>query len=81
MSKRWLVVLCVAMAALSVMQMASAAPDGTDRPFKASFAGPVHWEFPGGIRIRVYRDHDRDRVARQGDSHGQGHVVLVSLPR
>ncbi len=47
MSKRWLVVLCVAMAALSVMPMASAAPDGTDRPFKASFAGPVHWEFPG----------------------------------
>ena len=47
MSKRWLVVLCVAMVALSVMPMASAAPGGTDRPFKASFAGPVHWEFPG----------------------------------
>lgn len=47
MSKRWLVVLCVAMVALTVMPMASAAPGGTDRPFKASFAGPVHWEFPG----------------------------------
>ena len=47
MSKRWLVVVCVAMVALSVMPMASAAPGGTDRPFKASFAGPVHWEFPG----------------------------------
>lgn len=47
MSKRWLIVLCVALVALTVMPTASAAPGGTDRPFKASFAGPVHWEFPG----------------------------------
>lgn len=47
MSKRWLIVLCVALVALTVMPTASASPGGTDRPFKASFAGPVHWEFPG----------------------------------
>ena len=47
MSKRWLVVLCVALVVLTVMPMASAATGGTDRPFKASFSGLIHWEFPG----------------------------------
>ncbi len=48
MSKRWLVVLSIAAVFLvAVTPMASASSGGTERPFKASFEGPVHWEFPG----------------------------------
>jgi hypothetical protein len=48
MLKRWSIgSLVIALVVLMVVPAASAGRHGTDRPFKASFAGEVHWETPG----------------------------------
>ena len=48
MLKRWSIgSVVIALVILMVVPAASAGRHGTDRPFKASFAGEVHWEFPG----------------------------------
>ena len=46
MMKRWSIgPIVVALVVLMVMPAASAGKGGSDRPFKASFTGEVHWEF------------------------------------
>jgi hypothetical protein len=48
MLRRWSIgPVVIALVILMVMPAASAGKGGSDRPFKASFAGPVHWEWPG----------------------------------
>lgn len=48
MLKRWSIgSVVIALVILSVVPAASAGSHATDRPFKASFAGQVHWEWPG----------------------------------
>lgn len=52
MKRKSVVSLAVGMAAilllsLFVMTLASSAKAGSDRPFKATLAGSVYWEFPG----------------------------------
>jgi hypothetical protein len=47
-SKRWINLLSAALLiAVNALRVVLAADGGTDRPFKAEFAGQVHWEFPG----------------------------------
>lgn len=43
----WVLVALGAILALVAAPIASAAEGDTERPFKASFDGAVHWEFPG----------------------------------
>lgn len=46
MMKRWSIgPIVVALVVLMVTPAASAGKGGSDRPFKASFTGEVHWEF------------------------------------
>lgn len=75
MSRRWLAVLAVAALFLvAVTPMALAATGGTDRPFKASFEGPVHWEFPGDF------PSDCDEVTTVTESPGRAtHMGKVTI--
>lgn len=48
-----------------------------DRPFKASFTGPVHWEFPGGFDFGCVEVTTVTGARGQATRVGSG---LVTLP-
>ena len=70
----WVLIAMAAIMALVAAPVASAAEGGADRPFRASFDGEVHWEFPGDFIS------DCAEVTTVSDADGQAtHMGRVHL--